>query len=60
MTIENSESQGQQPKSIISYLWDLPNLLSLVGLGCTTLAIYFIILECLSGRDDRDDLGGRV
>jgi len=44
MTIENSESQGQQPKSIISYLWDLPNLLSLVGLGCTTLAIYFIIL----------------
>ena len=44
MTTENSESQTEQPKSIISYLWDLPNILSLAGLGCTTLAIYFIIL----------------
>lgn len=44
MTTEYSESQEQQPKSIISYLWDLPNILSLAGLGCTTLAIYFIFL----------------
>lgn len=44
MTTENLESQSLPPKSIISYVWDLPNLLSLAGLGCTTLAIYFIFL----------------
>lgn len=44
MTTENTVSQRQQPKSIVSYVWDFPNLLSLAGLGCSTLAIYFIIL----------------
>jgi phosphatidylserine synthase len=44
MTNENSDPQEQQPKPILSYVWDLPNLCSLAGLGCTLLAIYFIIL----------------
>ncbi|MCF6199239.1 MAG: CDP-alcohol phosphatidyltransferase family protein [Hyphomicrobiaceae bacterium] len=44
MTTENSNSQEQQPKPILSYIWDLPNICSLAGLGCTLLAIYFIIL----------------
>lgn len=44
MTTEKSDPQQQQPNSIISYIWDLPNLCSLAGLGCTLLAIYFIIL----------------
>ena len=44
MTTENSDPQEQQPKPILSYVWDLPNLCSLAGLGCTLLAIYFIIL----------------
>jgi CDP-diacylglycerol--serine O-phosphatidyltransferase len=43
MTSENSDPQDQ-PKSILSYVWDLPNLCSLAGLACTLLAIYFIIL----------------
>lgn len=37
-------TQERQPNSIISYLWDIPNICSLAGLGCTMLAIYFIIL----------------
>ena len=45
MIIENSDSQEKQPNSIISYVWDLPNICSLAGLGCTLFAIYFIILE---------------
>jgi CDP-diacylglycerol--serine O-phosphatidyltransferase len=44
MPTENSDPQEQQPKSILSYVWDLPNICSLAGLGCTLLAIYFIIL----------------
>jgi len=48
MTTENIESQTQPPKSIISYVWDLPNLLSLAGLCFTTLAIYVIFLEVYS------------
>jgi len=44
MTTENSNSQEQQPKPILSYIWDIPNICSLAGLGCTLLAIYFIIL----------------
>ena len=41
-------TQEKQPNSIISYLWDLPNICSLAGLGCTMLAIYFIILGVYS------------
>ena len=48
MTIENTVSQEKQQKSIISYVWDLPNICSLAGLGCTILAIYFIVLGVYS------------
>lgn len=44
MTTENYNSQEKQPSSIISYVCDLPNIVSLAGLGCALLAIYFIIL----------------
>jgi len=44
MAIELNDMQDKQQKSIISYVWDLPNICSLAGLGCTLLAIYFIIL----------------
>ncbi|MFL0809423.1 MAG: CDP-alcohol phosphatidyltransferase family protein [Agarilytica sp.] len=43
MTIVSKEAQELKP-SIISYVNDLPNLCSLAGLACTTLAIYFSIL----------------
>ena len=43
MTTDNTESKEIQP-SILSYAKDLPNLVSLAGLVCTLLAIYFIIL----------------
>jgi len=39
-----SGTREKQPNSIISYVWDLPNICSLAGLGCTMLAIYCIIL----------------
>ncbi|PCJ87045.1 MAG: CDP-alcohol phosphatidyltransferase [Hyphomicrobiales bacterium] len=48
MATENSESQNPQSKPILSYIWDIPNLCSLAGLGCTLLAIYFIVLEIYS------------
>jgi CDP-diacylglycerol--serine O-phosphatidyltransferase len=48
MNNENIGTQKKQPKSIISYLWDLPNIISLAGLCCTLLAIYFIILGVYS------------
>ena len=48
MTAVNSNPHEQQPKSILSYVWDLPNICSLAGLGCTLLAIYFIILGVFS------------
>ena len=44
MTTEISNSQEKQPRSILSFAWDIPNACSLAGLGCTLLAIYFIIL----------------
>jgi phosphatidylserine synthase len=41
MTIENVAA----PKpSILSYVKDLPNICSLAGLGCSLLAIYFLII----------------
>ncbi|UZE96876.1 CDP-alcohol phosphatidyltransferase family protein [Alkalimarinus alittae] len=43
MTIHNAEPLDVQP-TIISYVKDLPNLCSLAGLACTTLAIYFSIV----------------
>tara|TARA_R110002074_G_scaffold295256_1_gene466807 strand:- start:249 stop:902 length:654 start_codon:yes stop_codon:yes gene_type:complete len=43
MTADNKESQ-ELPRTIISYVKDLPNLCSLAGLACTILAIYFSIL----------------
>ena len=48
MTTKNSDQHEQQPKSILFYVWDLPNICSLAGLGCTLLAIYFIILGIYS------------
>ena len=44
MIEEKSEPQEIQP-TILSYVKDIPNLLSLLGLACTVLAIYFSILE---------------
>ena len=45
MTSETSTPQGLQPKPILSYVRDIPNICSLAGLGCTLLAIYFIIIS---------------
>ncbi|MDQ7045736.1 MAG: CDP-alcohol phosphatidyltransferase family protein [Sulfurimonas sp.] len=39
MSIENSNKQP----TILSYVRDIPNLLSLAGLACTVLVIYFAI-----------------
>lgn len=44
MTIENALAPELPTRSILSYIKDLPNLCSLAGLGCTLLAIYFIII----------------
>jgi len=43
MITSNNETQQPQP-AIISYVKDIPNQLSLAGLACTLLAIYFAIL----------------
>lgn len=43
MTTSKEESQELQP-TIISYVKDLPNVISLAGLACTILAIYFSFL----------------
>jgi len=48
MSTENSALQESRPNSILSYVWDLPNICSLAGLACTTLAIYFSILGVYS------------
>ncbi|MFB3101153.1 MAG: phosphatidylcholine/phosphatidylserine synthase, partial [Gammaproteobacteria bacterium] len=48
MSTENSALQESLPNSILSYVWDLPNICSLAGLDCTTLAIYFSILGVYS------------
>lgn len=47
MTTSNNESRQIQP-SILSFVKDVPNLCSLAGLACTTLAIYFSILGIYS------------
>jgi len=43
MTSDNIKPQSKQP-TILSFVKDLPNLLSLLGLACTISAIYFSIL----------------
>jgi CDP-diacylglycerol--serine O-phosphatidyltransferase len=44
MSNENSTTTKTLQPSILSYLKDLPNFLSLLGLLCTILAIYFSII----------------
>ncbi|MCR9059772.1 CDP-alcohol phosphatidyltransferase family protein [Roseibium album] len=44
MTIEKTTSGESHVKPILSYLKDLPNICSLAGLGCSLLAIYFILI----------------
>ena len=44
MTTENAAPVELPTRPIISYIKDLPNLCSLAGLGCTLMAIYFIII----------------
>ena len=43
MTTEESKSEKSKKNYIISYVWDFPNILSLSGLFCTIIAIYFIL-----------------
>jgi len=47
MTTDNSIPQKVHP-TILSYVKDLPNICSLAGLACTTLAIYYSILGIYS------------
>ena len=44
MTTKNAETPLVPTRSILSYIKDLPNICSLAGLGCTLLAIYFLII----------------
>lgn len=44
MTTDNSAAETLPQRPILSYIKDLPNICSLAGLGCTLLAIYFIIV----------------
>jgi len=43
MTTENAMVQESEARPILSFIRDLPNICSLAGLGCTLLAIYFLI-----------------
>ncbi len=43
MSKNNSTTREIQQPTILSYVKDIPNLLSLSGLACTVLAIYFSI-----------------
>ena len=42
MTTDNKKPTALQP-TILSFVNDLPNLCSLAGLACTTLALYFVV-----------------
>ncbi|MBL4629417.1 MAG: CDP-alcohol phosphatidyltransferase family protein [Roseicyclus sp.] len=44
MTTENAADPQLPTRPILSYIKDLPNICSLAGLGCTLLAIYFLIV----------------
>ncbi len=48
MLKKNSTTIEIQQPAILSYIKDLPNLLSLAGLACTLLAIYYSILGIYS------------
>ena len=43
MTIKNASTEEVPTRPILSYMKDLPNICSMAGLGCTLLAIYFLI-----------------
>lgn len=43
MKKENPEPNEKQPKSILCYFIDIPNICSIAGLACTVLSIYYII-----------------
>jgi phosphatidylserine synthase len=45
MTTKNTIDPEQPARLILSYVKDLPNICSLAGLGCTLLAIYFLIID---------------
>jgi len=48
MSNKNSTTVENQQPTILSYVKDLPNLLSLSGLACTLLAIYFSLMGLYS------------
>lgn len=48
MTTENSAAHELPTRPILSYVKDLPNICSLAGLGCTLIAIYFLIVGVYS------------
>lgn len=43
MTIKNATTEEVPTRPILSYMGDIPNICSMAGLGCTLLAIYFLI-----------------
>ena len=43
MTIKNATTEEVPTRPILSYMGDIPNICSVAGLGCTLLAIYFLI-----------------
>ena len=43
MTIKNATTEEVPTRPILSYMRDIPNICSMAGLGCTLLAIYFLI-----------------
>ena len=45
MTTKKAVNVKMSSRSILSYIKDLPNICSLAGLGCTLIAIYFLILD---------------
>ena len=48
MTTKNSNTTLQQLRPILSYINDLPNICSIAGLGCSLIAIYYLILGVFS------------
>lgn len=48
MTTDNSNTEELPSRPILSYVKDLPNICSLAGLGCTLIAIYFLIVGVYS------------
>ena len=48
MTTKNHKALERPAPSILSYIKDLPNICSLLGLGCTLTAIYYLILGIYS------------